>query len=254
MTNETPTIEQNATAEATPTELPQAGVMMPSENTQEASPWYFADGIAGAGEKPEYLQSKYRSVAEQAQAYVALETRFGAHKGAPTEYKVEFPKESGFVLDPNNSILKGYLETAKENNVAQSFIDTSLQAMAAYQQSQMPDAAAQKVLLGEDGAVAMETNREWALNTLPADEAEIVCTTIPSVAWVSLMTRTRNATQPLAVPTNKALLPKSLPVNTVDQLTQERIDNYEKYQNDPIYREESLKRLEMAIKAQNNQP
>ena len=66
-----------------------------AEITDTPAPdWYYSKDegaeIAGTGEKPEYLLSKYSSVADQAKAYPELASKFGSFTGAPEQYDHEF--------------------------------------------------------------------------------------------------------------------------------------------------------------------
>ena len=70
----------------------------PAEPAPDAAKWYLAEGVAGNGEPPEWFRAdKYKTLDEQAKAYVELEKRFGAFTGAPKDgvYKINMPE--GFV-------------------------------------------------------------------------------------------------------------------------------------------------------------
>ena len=67
---------------------------------EENKPGYlFADGVVGEGDAPEWFKAdKYKTVSDQAKAYVELESKFGGFKGAPKEGKYEV---EGFNFDDN---------------------------------------------------------------------------------------------------------------------------------------------------------
>ena len=48
--------------------------------------WYLDEGIVGQGNRPEYLEPKYKSVVEQAKAYKEARKALGAMSGAPETY------------------------------------------------------------------------------------------------------------------------------------------------------------------------
>ena len=54
------TLMAYAAAESATTTVPnEAGIIQaPSDNTQEAAPWYLAEGVVGQGVKPDYLLEK----------------------------------------------------------------------------------------------------------------------------------------------------------------------------------------------------
>lgn len=48
--------------------------------------WFYGEGIAGEGDRPDWLLGKHKTVEDQAKNYTQLEKRFGGFKGAPEEY------------------------------------------------------------------------------------------------------------------------------------------------------------------------
>ncbi len=244
-----------AAAETATTTVPnEAGVIQtPSDTTQEAAPWYLAEGVIGQGVKPEYLQDKYKSVEEQAKAFVALETRFGSHKGAPPEYNLEFIKESGVEIDPNQPQFKEFMELSKEENISQKYFQQAINKYIELEKVRAPNLEEERAKLGPDGAETMNKIRQWAINTLPADEAEALCNMAVSAAGVRGLDKLRNGLQPSSIPTDATKIPKPVALNTVAQLNQEMLDNYDKYKADPNYRAEYSKRLAQATVAEQTQ-
>ena len=60
---------------------------------QEPS-WYLMEGIPGQGDRPDFLEPKYKTMAEQAKAYKELQKALGATNGAPDDYDFGEYKES----------------------------------------------------------------------------------------------------------------------------------------------------------------
>ena len=56
-----------------------------AEPTLAEGEYYLTDGIKGTGEVPEWLDTKYKSVADQAKGYAELSKKFGGFKGAPKD-------------------------------------------------------------------------------------------------------------------------------------------------------------------------
>ncbi len=56
-----------------------------SEPTLAEGEYYLTEGIKGTGEVPEWLDTKYKSVADQAKGYAELSKKFGGFKGAPKD-------------------------------------------------------------------------------------------------------------------------------------------------------------------------
>jgi hypothetical protein len=85
--------ESSESTEAAPTEAAPAG-------------WFLADGVEGQGEKPEWYNEKYQSVAEQAKGYNELSKKLGGFTGPPEEgYKLSMPEEWGDMTNPDGSAL-----------------------------------------------------------------------------------------------------------------------------------------------------
>ncbi len=243
-----------AEAPVTTTVPNEAGVIQtPSENTQEAAPWYLADGVAGQGVKPEYLLDKYKSVDEQAQGYKEIFDKLSAHQGAPVEYNLDFIKESGVEIDPNQPQFKEFMELSKEENISQKYFQQAISKYIELEKVRMPNLEEERAKLGPDGAEMMNTIRQWAINNMPADEAEALCYMAVSAAGVRALDRLRNGSQPSSVPTDPTKIPKPVSVNTVAQLQQEMADNLNKYNTDENYRAQYTKRMAQACQAEKTQ-
>lgn len=232
----------------------EAGVVqVPSDNTQEAAPWYLAEGVAGQGVKPDYLLEKYSSVDAQAQGYKEIFDKLSAHQGAPVEYNLEFVKESGVAIDFNHPQFKKFIEFSKEKNINQEYFQEAISTYIELEKGKMPNLAEEREKLGVEGAKQMDVNRQWAINNLPADEAEAFCHFPSSAAGVRALDRFRNSMQPSSIPTDATKIPKPVALNTVAQLQQEMVDNLNKYNTDENYRAEYSKRMAQACHAENTQ-
>ncbi len=244
-----------AAAEAATTTVPNdAGVIQtPSDNTQEDAPWYLAEGVVGQGVKPEYLLEKYSSVDAQAQGYKEIFDKLSAHQGAPTEYNLDFIKESGVEIDPNQPQFKEFMELSKEENISQKYFQQAISKYIELEKVRTPNMEEERAKLGPDGAETMNTIRQWAINTLPADEAQALCYMAVSAAGVRALDKLRNGSQPSSIPTDATKIPKPVALNTVAQLQQEMVDNLNKYNTDANYRAEYSKRLAQACHAENTQ-
>lgn len=85
--------------------------------------YYFADGIAGEGESPEWFKSdKYKNVSDQAKAYKDLESKLGSFTGAPENYEHRNPE--GFEISPDDPIMESAKEWAKSQNMSQDGLDS----------------------------------------------------------------------------------------------------------------------------------
>lgn len=94
------------------------------ETTTEPS-YFLAEGVPGSGDAPEYFKSdKYKTVSDQAKAYVDLERAHGemANKfknftGAPDQYEIAPPE--GVTLNGDDPLLQSAMQWGKENNLNQ---------------------------------------------------------------------------------------------------------------------------------------
>ena len=83
----------------------------------------YAENVPGEGEAPAWFKGdKYANVSAQAEAYTALESKFGAFTGAPEEYEVNVSdelKEKGVEFDPEDVMMAQAKEFAKEAGMNQ---------------------------------------------------------------------------------------------------------------------------------------
>lgn len=91
--------------------------------------YYFAEGIAGEGDKPEwFIDSKYKNVSEQAKGYNELRKQFGSFTGAPEAYEHFTPE--GFELSPDDPTLESAREWAKNQNMNQEGFNSLVEMYA----------------------------------------------------------------------------------------------------------------------------
>lgn len=224
------------------TEVPQGTVDTAAAHSEPT--WYIMDNMPGQGERPDYLEPKYKSMAEQAKAYKELQKTLGATSGAPEKYDLDAFKD---YVDPNNDTLKDYLEYAKGNRFTQDAISKTMDTFVKYQKSLVPNIDAEIAKLGPDGARKIETVQRWAENNLSdksldalgkiTNKAEVV-EFLDEVRQFSLHQQSQPPGQVDATSTFKPL--------SVAEVREEMITNYKKYQDDPAYRKEITKKFEMA--------
>lgn len=90
-----------------------------SKQEEPKAEWYYANGVPGSGEKPEWLKdSKYKSVEDQAKAYNELEKKFGSFKGAPEKYEVKLQEDlqDKLAFNADDPFYKSFESWAKEKN------------------------------------------------------------------------------------------------------------------------------------------
>lgn len=221
-----------------------------TENVDRASnhsepTWFFADGVPGQGERPDYLEPKYKSVSEQAKAYKEAQKLLGAQSGAPESYDFSGVQE---FIDPNNQHIQEFALFAKENKLSQDVFARSLQSFVEYDKSRQPDVDQEIAKLGNDGMQKVTTVQNWVKNNL-SSEAVKALEKLPVRAEVITMldeirqlhTHTQ-AKIPAGEKTENSFVPLS-----VQEVETEMLQNYTRYQNDPGYRAQIAAKFEQAV-------
>lgn len=129
--------------------------------------WLLNEGIMGVGEKPAWFkQDKYKTVAAQAEAYVALESRFGAFKGAPknekgeVEYKYTPPE--GVEFNQQHPIAQAFTKWAGDANLSQEGYTEILNQLMEYETAQLtPDFAQIKKDIGDNADARITAIAQW---------------------------------------------------------------------------------------------
>jgi hypothetical protein len=207
--------------------------------------WYIDEGVPGSGPRPDYLQPHFKSLAEQARSYPELRKALGAQSGAPEKYDVtEFEKE----VELTNPHLQEFLTYAKENKFSQEAVSRTLKSLVQYENSYMPDETAEVAKLGPDGEKRRAVIEQWAKNTLTPDSHKVFAG-IPKTADVlKFMDEMR---QKAMTSSSNPPIPSDhqtpLSIITEADVRQEMRDNYDKYLNNPKYREEIERKLKVAV-------
>ena len=86
--------------------------------------WLYGAEIKGVGDKPDWFKSdKYKTVEAQAEAYTALESKFGSFTGAPESYELNLPEGFEGEFDKDDPMLIAGMEFAKKTNMNQEGFD-----------------------------------------------------------------------------------------------------------------------------------
>jgi len=139
--------------------------------------WYYADGVEGQGEKPEYFNDKkYKSLSEQARAQRELEKKLGGFTGAPDQYEVRISDafvDKGFELHQDDPFVKGFQEFAKAKGMNQEIFEESLNFYAELELAKAEGirqyTEAQRKELGSNADRRIDDLRKWGSANLPDD-------------------------------------------------------------------------------------
>jgi hypothetical protein len=158
-----------ATPPATPPTEAAAPPATPPATPPPAAPeWFLADGVKGTGAKPDWFKEKYKTVEEQAKAYVAAEKRLGAFTGAPEgEYAVTIPEQyKGVVdVDTTNPVFAELGKFARESNMSQQGYDGIIGLLAKYEASVYsppPTAEEAKTKIGANADTRLQSIGQYA--------------------------------------------------------------------------------------------
>jgi len=173
--------EQTPVEEAPAEETPAVDSLLPEpEQAEQPVPvtdgWALAEGIPGEGDQPEWFKGdKYKSVSDQAKAYVDLEKQLGTFTGAPEEYELKLNDTaldaSHLAADP---MLGWFKETAKELNMSQDSFDKILNGFVNQELSAFKEERTNELeSLGKDAGTRLQSLSDWGKANLTASEWQI---------------------------------------------------------------------------------
>lgn len=126
--------------------------------------WYWADGMPGAGDRPEYLDARYKSLADQAKAYKELEKKFSAMSGAPDEYDL------GNLNDlKEDASVQELLAYAKDNKLSQEGVSKFFHTFDKL--APTVDVEAELAKLGPNAKEITSAVETWINNSFPEKQA-----------------------------------------------------------------------------------
>lgn len=233
----TPSTTPDAKTSATP---PVADAGSPPVMT--SNDWYYDNDIKGNGNRPEFLKEKYKTVADQAKAYVEVEKKLGAFKGAPEQYDLSLEGYPDLKFSQDDPMFKDFLEGAKKNGVSQEYVTELLSTYAQALTANIPDPDAELQKLGPNGKQDLQILSQWANNTFSPSEVNIFNNMLTTADAVRFFEKVRSMTTepPVAQPSSS-----SVTRETVDQVKQ--LVNDPRYDKDPTFRDEVRMRMANAM-------
>lgn len=134
-----------------------------------AAEWFLAPGVKGEGAAPSwYKADKYKTLADQAEAYVHAEKRLGAFTGAPKDGKYEFKLPEGIdgEFDVEHPMYKDLTKAAAEMQISNEGFNRLMGMFAQYEASIAPNPAVNladaKKALGETADSRITAVSQWA--------------------------------------------------------------------------------------------
>lgn len=210
--------------------------------SEQVETWYLDENIPGSGERPDYLEGKYKSVAAQAKAYKEARSALGALSGAPDAYNLDGFKDH---LQIDSPAIKNFTEYAKGNRINQDAIEKFLNTMVDYENSQIPDIKDELSKL-EGGEQRYNTVQTWAKNTLSQSAYEtfdIIPKTAQTIAFFDELRQKEASARRTGGEGLSAAHEKPV---TMSDLKAELNANYKRYQTDNHYRANLENRMRLA--------
>jgi hypothetical protein len=168
-----------------------------AEPTLGDNEYFLTEGIKGSGERPEWYKSeKYKSVADQAKAYIDLEKRFGGFTGAPKDgYAMPADVES------DDGLLSELQTFAADTNMSQDSFNRAWELLATQSDvATQVSVEAEMGKLGDNAEGRIKTIEQFMKNNLDTDTYEKVRHGVNSAESVELIEALIGATAPAKLP------------------------------------------------------
>ena len=201
----------------------------------EVSPWAYAEGINGDGDKPEwFIDSKYKSVADQAKAYPELASKLGGFTGAPEEYELSMPDGIEGEWATDDPMLSNFQEWAKESGLNQ---DRFTELLHMYVQNDFENQSQNREQevksLGDNAKERLQNIDDYARANLSEDEYAGILQATTTAAGVKAVEALIAKTRGYKIPDANDAVDTGL---SHSDLRQKMADP--RYGSDPSYRKE----------------
>lgn len=216
---------------------------MSDENTIQPS-WYIDEGIPGTGERPSWLNEKFKTAADLAKSYHELEKKVGT---PPDEYDLSKSK----YIDADYAPIQDFLKLAKDKRVPKDVIDMMGTAIDKYMDEFAIDYTEEAKKLGDNAGERLKTLDNWAKANLSQESFDALTSNIRNADGIKALEELRSKMMSgnTMVPSGNDNATNN--VASLDDLRNEICTNLEKYKTDERYRKDLQARLEVAAKASN---
>ncbi len=216
-------------------------IIVPTE--QQAS-WFIDEGVPGAGERPSWLNEKFKSAADLAKSYYELEKKVGT---MPEEYDLSKSK----FIDADYVPIQEMLQLAKDKRVPKDVIDKMIDSIDKYMDEFSIDHQEEAKKLGENAKQRLDTLDNWAQANLTKESYNALTSNLKTADSIKALEEIRgkmmnNTTQ---IPNGNDSSASN--TATLDDVRTELSNNLAKFKSDPNYRRDLQARLEIASKNSN---
>lgn len=222
----------------------EAQTKIEAEGTGAAAPtpaWFIDDGVPGVGDRPAWLNEKFKSVADLGKSYVELEKKFGS---APESYDLSKSK----FIDQDYVPFQEFMQLAKDKRVPGEVVDKMVSAIDKYLDEFSVDKEAEIQKLGDNAKERIVTLDNWAKANLSADSYAALEGSLKTAESIKALEEIRGKmmnANPMIPNGNDS---GTLNVQTLDDIRAELSANLGKYKTDPAYQKDIAARLERASK------
>jgi len=219
------------------------GTAVENSNGNTLPAWYWDDEKPGDGERPEWLDAKFKSIKDLAASYKELEKHKGLNVQVPEDYDLNDYAELMDLESPHIANLKN---KAKELKLSQDAMKQLVDGFANYQKSLIPNTDEEIEKLGPNAKVRIDTINRWASNHLSEKSLDTLGKISSTAEVFDLMDELRSLHVQTAskVPTGHA--PVKAEIESITDIQNEMINDYARYERDPKYRQEITRRLAVA--------
>ena len=207
----------------------------------ETPSWFIDEGRPGAGDRPAWLNDKFKSAADLAKSYVELEKKFGV---VPDEY--DFSKSR--YLDADYVPFQELKQIGKDKRVPQEFMDKMIDSVDKYMDEFKVDYSEELKKLGDNAQERITTVNNWAKANLSKDSYEALSSNLNSAESFKAIEELRGkimSNSPQVPSGNEGATHNAASLNDIKM---ELSNNLGKYKSDEAYRKDLQRRLEVAAK------
>lgn len=206
--------------------------------TSEGSSWHWDDNTPGQGERPEWLQPKFKSVAEAAKSFNELEKLKGT---APSAY--DYAAGESWI-EPEYEPFIEMADFAKKNHVPQAVMDKFLGAVGSYLDEFKVDMNEEKQKLGANASERLQKLNNWAQSNLSEKAFQALSAGMRTAESIEALEeiRAKMLGKESTVPGGNDSV--SSGGMTIEEYRSELNENYAKFKTDPAYRREMERKLE----------
>ncbi len=206
-----------------------------------APSWFIDEGRPGEGERPSWLNEKFKSAADLAKSYSELEKKVGT---APDEYDLSGSR----FLDQDYQPIQDLLTLAKEKRVPKDVIDKMVDSIDKYMDQFSVDYEEEAKKLGDNASERLTVLDNWAKANLSEGSYEALTSNLKSADAIKALEELRGRMM-----SNNTMVPNgnesaATNVATLDEIRAELSANLAKYKSDPKYQKDIQGRLEIAAK------